>query len=60
MSEITILERFPIILTKDRKWLSDTKSNLVEQKGLHDGSIVILPDDAILVSRPIEMAENKK
>jgi hypothetical protein len=45
MKEIIILDDLPIVLTKDRHWRPKGATT--------QGAIVFLPEDAILVIRPI-------
>lgn len=42
--EILFLEDFPIILTKDRTWPRNQVTLI-----LREGSIILLPEDAVLV-----------
>lgn len=46
MDEILILNKFPIVLTKSRDWAESLKHPI------KDGMIIVLPEDAILVSLP--------
>lgn len=47
-TEPTILFTVPAILTKDTKWVRNQKTKLKQ------GSIIILPQDAVLVCLPPE------
>jgi hypothetical protein len=49
--EIEILDKAPIILTKDKDWDSAIK--------MEPGAIIILPDDAVLVIPPKEELDNE-
>jgi hypothetical protein len=48
MNEITILDKLPIVFTKDADWLSLHKTVAKE------GGIILLPPDAVLVIPPEE------
>ena len=48
MSGIIILDRFPVVLTKDR----ETMENFSHP--IRAGQIIILPEDAVLVIAPVE------
>jgi hypothetical protein len=50
MREIPILYEFPVILTKDHRFIDDVPK--IEQ-----GSIIILPEDAVLVMPAPQMME---
>lgn len=46
MNEIKILDKLPVVLTKDRNWRPKAK--------IKAGSILLLPEDAIVVIAPTE------
>lgn len=54
MSEIIILDQAPAILTKDSQWLSRFKPVMKQ------GSIIVLPPDAILVLPPKQSEAQRK
>lgn len=50
MKEITILKEAPVIFSKDEYWVKDIAPNIK----LEPGAIVLLPEDAILLTPKIE------
>lgn len=49
MSDIEILNEYPVIFTKDRDWVES-------RPVVKPGSIVVLPDDAILCVPPVTIS----
>ena len=49
--EITILYEAPMILTKNKEWAEEFRTTTVKERG----RIILLPEDAVLVSLPINV-----